>query len=167
MLGWYLLGLGLAAAVIYCVVRRVRHRTAQIPDDAKLDKFRNDLWLRGTGQPYPQDCANKGSDAERAMAYVDRAIDRQINKARGILPFGSLIIAVMSIEKTRMTYGLTWHDPLHDWLIFYMYAVIVGLAYASYLCLELFNAHWGDMEVYEKFSRELDATIKTVRNRSY
>jgi hypothetical protein len=52
----------------------------QIPLGQTLNDFKNSLLRR--------------SNAESALSYMERVIDRQINKARGILPFNSIIMTI-------------------------------------------------------------------------
>jgi hypothetical protein len=39
--------------------------------------------------------------ADRLISYLDRLVDRHINKARGILPFNSILLAVFTFEANR------------------------------------------------------------------
>jgi len=144
-----------------------------IPDDERLTATRDALWLRSIGVPFPLWPANesggeqpKPAEAERLVAYVDRALDRQINKARGILPFNSLIMALMAIEKTRIPAAIQWNDSLSDVALFAIFFAIVGLAASSFLCLELFWVHWGRAEIYGAFAKEYENSMTTLRDRS-
>jgi hypothetical protein len=148
-----------------------------IPDDATLTKTRDALWWRSIGANFPfwpeRDSGmgyniveQKPAEAERLVAYVDRALGRQIDKARGILPFNSLIMALMAIEKAKIPASLQWNDSLSDIILIAIFAVIVGLAASSFFCLELFWVHWGAPESYGAYSTEFQNSIAMLRKRS-
>jgi hypothetical protein len=99
---------------------------------------------------------------EPLIGYLERVIDRQINKARGILPFNSVIIAAFSIERSRLSGPqVFWHVDLIAMLWF----VIALLAVSSFLCLRLFRVRWGTPEDYE-FENEVDRTAEMIGERS-
>jgi hypothetical protein len=102
--------------------------------------------------------AGRESDA---VAYVDRVIDRQINKARGILPFNSILIAALSLENRS---GV---DPATSMLLEYLsYPIIAGLFISSILLLELFWVHWGKEGEYKNFEEEAVTALVMARDRS-
>jgi hypothetical protein len=101
-------------------------------------------------------------DLEPMITYLDRVVDRQINKARGILPFNSVIIAVFSIERSRLTAPqVAWHIDLIAMLWF----VIALLAISSFLCLSLFLVRWGEPANYG-FDTEVAMTTQMIAKRS-
>ncbi|HUB97558.1 MAG TPA: hypothetical protein VL993_16665, partial [Stellaceae bacterium] len=115
-----------------------------LPDSAAADSFKKNLWKRYFNTDYPTFPSGDGTSSEsrqlsdRLITYLERVIDRTINKARGVLPFNSLIMAVMSIEKNRLNITFSFENAWPSWTIVYFYAVIFGLALSSYKCLELF-----------------------------
>jgi hypothetical protein len=128
----------------------------QIPYGDKLTAFTQALLDRYR-------LADNG-DGDRAVAYVDRIIDRQINKARGILPFNSILMTFLSFEATR---HLTLSDKvilgliqeLHPW-------ILISLAISSVLMLELFWSHWGPADTYKSFTNDLTSGCLVARDRA-
>ena len=175
---WHYVGALLLAGVVLFLAHLAHSLLLKdIPDDATLTKTRDALWWRGIGANFPfwpeRDSGmgyniveQKPAEAERLVAYVDRALDRQINKARGMLPFNSLIMALMAIEKARIPASLQWNDSLSDIFLIAILAVIAGLAASSFLCLELFWVHWGAPENYGAYSTEFQNSMAMLRNRS-
>jgi hypothetical protein len=133
-----------------------------------IESFQKVIWDRGT--PDEADAAFKAS-ADRAVAYVDRLIDRQINKARGILPFNSLIMAVFSFERTQMPVHLPNGTHLWDSLVLYwlptsaFVAILLVLGVSSWLCLDLFLVFWR-MDQYATYRDEVYGTIQLFFTRS-
>jgi hypothetical protein len=57
-----------------------------IPGTTQLEAIKKGLWKRGVGKDFPDYAVGDRQDADRVISYVEKIIDRQINKARGILP---------------------------------------------------------------------------------
>jgi hypothetical protein len=103
-------------------------------------------------------------NADRLITYVERIVDRQINKARGILPFNSIIIGVLSFERYRLD---TQHGTYAGFdLVILLLFTMLCLGISSYLCLWLFLVRWGKDENYGAFDMELKSTLFLIRWRS-
>jgi hypothetical protein len=103
LLEWFLLFLDVVGSVMVALIMlRIKHV-------ARWPAFRWAPWLmcKLCGIPFGEDL-REISDAmfdrypndrkSDAVAYTDRVVDRQINKARGILPFNSILIAILALE---------------------------------------------------------------------
>lgn len=98
------------------------------------------------GSAIPQNWS-KGSNCPKGdmpVAAMDRIVDRQINKARGILPFNSLLMAIITFENSALL-RLSDH-VLKVKISLLQTAVLYGLALSSILLLELFWVHWGKID---------------------
>jgi hypothetical protein len=83
-----------AIAIAVVVALWAHAMTRQFPAPAHLHVINNAIWKRYTRSDLPTGPIPVDSQPERAdgvIAYVERIVDRQINKARGILPFNSII----------------------------------------------------------------------------
>jgi hypothetical protein len=104
------------------------------------------LWKRYDGDSGPQ-------NADRALAYIHREADRQINKVRGILTFDGIFFVVARTD--------------------FMPSTLFGRAALSYLLvsimvsLYLFFVKWGDTSVYEGFRLEFMFATKEIRRRTW
>ena len=98
---------------------------------------------------------------DAAVAYVDRIIDRQLTKARGILSFDGLILAFLGLISRGAPVGMTGQ---HEAPILLMMAL---LAISSGICLTQFRARWGYVADFATFSRETAATLELARRRSF
>jgi hypothetical protein len=145
-------------------------RTRKFKDLGELKKFKNILWRRGTVTSAVEGDATSVQSGDRLVAYADRIIDRQINKVRGILPFNSIIMTVLSIERSRLPVPndvLTWTSLVQYWLptgVFFVILIVLGIS--SLLCLPLFLVHWGPNDDYETFQKEFDRTVELINKRS-
>ena len=142
--------------------------TARFPGTTQLSEIRNGFWERCTGEPFPTtavDARAQNEKADRVIAYIERVVDRQINKVRGILPFNSIIIAVFSFENAKL-------QPPHDPVIFnvnvrwLMLFVILGLAISNALCLKLFFVRWATAREYAFFHNEFANGLDVILRRS-
>jgi hypothetical protein len=131
------------------------------------DAFRNKLLMRYCGKTDDAEVDHRSEvgNVDRLIAYLERMVDRELNKARGILPFNSLIMTIMSIEINRLKFN--WNDVqlLHIQFLWMAYIVIVLLAISSLLCLNLFLIHWGEPGDYS-FSGEVRGTIQVLKRRA-
>lgn len=125
------------------------------PNASNLNSIRDGLWKRYTGldrfdRNYICKTDTERQNADRLLAYVDRLIDRQINKARGILPFNSIIIAALAFEGKRISSA---SEPiLHQLFIF----VIISLVVSSGLSLYLFRVTWSNNVNPQSFASEFE-----------
>ena len=127
-------------------------------------EFRDALWRRYTGEDYvPLTVKEERAlidgrlridvqNADRLIAHMDRIVDRQINKARGILPFNSVLLAILAYEKDHLTQAASLF-------------LVITLAISSLCCLFMFPVQWSS-DAYTSFSKELDAAVKLARSRS-
>ena len=137
-----------------------------------LDELKDILWKRSTGDDPAEDNAASIQNGDRAVAYADRIIDRQINKARGILPFNSIIMAALSIERSRIPAPglndlLSWTSIVNYWIptgCFFVIVVILGLS--SWYCLLLFLVRWAPSDEYTNFRAEFYRTFDLINKRS-
>jgi hypothetical protein len=168
----FLLGLIPLALVVILVNCRGRRLVGQLPNASKAEEFKKNLWKKHFNLAYPglPEQENPPSDSrqqsDRLLSYLERVVDRTINKARGVLPFNSLIMAVLSIEKSRLDIVFSMTNLWNSWTIVYFYAVIIGLAVSSYKCLELFLVRFGPIEIYGKIKEEVDGTVDVIMSRS-
>jgi len=102
------------------------------------------------------------SYGDAAVAYVDRIVDRQLTKARGILSFDGLILAFLGLiarNTAKLDIATAHMVPV---------LLLMGLlAGSSAICLFLFRARWGYVANFTTFSREIAATLALTRRRSY
>lgn len=99
---------------------------------------------------------------DAAVAYVDRIIDRQLTKVRGILAFDGLILAFLGLTSRGVgTLDVVAH---HQVPVLLMMAL---LALSSAICLFQFRARWGYVADFTTFSRETAATLALARRRSF
>lgn len=114
--------------------------------------------------------ANTGDDGtiddhpmmgDAAVAYVDRIIDRQLTKARGILAFDGLILAFLGLISHGVgTLDVVAHHQVPVLLLMGLLAISSGI------CLFQFRARWGYVADFATFSREMAATLALARRRS-
>jgi hypothetical protein len=138
------------AAIAVCVV-------FQVPWGKRLLKRRDALWARYR-------TVGGTIDGDRVVAYVERIVDRQINKGRGILPFNSILMSFLAFEAQRhiqISDQLLLDNVrnLHPW-------ILAALAISSVLLLELFWVRWSKRRIYTSFSEELTSACVLVRDRS-
>ena len=99
---------------------------------------------------------------DAAVAYVDRIIDRQLTKARGILAFDGLMLAFLGlIARNSAPLDVVSLHPAPVLLLLGL------LAASSVICLMLFRARWGYVADLRTFSREIAATLALARRRSF
>jgi hypothetical protein len=115
------------------------------------------LWTRYRG--------TDPKDGDRAVAYAERVVDRQINKLRGVLSFDALIMAFLSLERARIP-AVQHHWDLPSWELLLLTVAILLLALSSCLCLRVFRVHWGATDAYEEFEKELTQIVQLVADRS-
>jgi hypothetical protein len=139
--------------------------TRTFPGPTKLSNIKRTFWHRYLLKDFPKYDPDKDRQhADRLITYIERVIDRQINKARGILPFNSIIIAVFSLATGRLPANelVIWHVDMVVMLLF----AIAGLAVSSVLCLILFLFYWWNSEDPKSFDVEFEDTLDIVRRRS-
>ena len=103
-------------------------------------------------------------DQNDAINYLEKEVDRILNKARGLLTFNSILMALNSFQNSRLQdmfknngfvlpkiYGVTEFE------------IIAGLSISSILLLEIFFVKWGDNMIYSDEYKEISIIC---RNRS-
>ncbi len=99
---------------------------------------------------------------DAAVAYVDRIVDRQLTKARGILAFDGLMLAFLGLTaRSATTLDISMAHRASVLLLMGL------LAASSAICLNLFRARWGYVADFTTFSREIAATLALTRRRSF
>jgi hypothetical protein len=139
----------------------------KFPGDTQLDEIIGGLWKRSLNEDFPNPAVmdeKKRAEADRIIGYGERVVDRVINKARGILPFNSIVIAAFSFERTRLG-----ANPLRllnvniDAMILLSMAL---LAASSILCLWLMLVRFGSITDYASYANEIKSTIRFVKKRA-
>src|SRR5215469_6390602 len=134
-------------ALIAFVVIVALYAMDRFPNPEELMHIKGVVWRRYV----PNDNNVAVQDADRAIGYTERIVDRQINKARGILPFNSIVIAVFSFERTRLPSELhIWNLNINGLIIF----VMALLAVSSIFCLLLMLVNWPTRSALQSFGTE-------------
>lgn len=95
--------------------------------------------------------------AERAQNYLERVVDRQINKVRGILTFDSILIVAIR----------TTIDGAHPNLFAGSRNVAMSCLWIAVLiCLSLCFVRWGTAKHYDDAWTEFEATTQLIRRRT-
>jgi hypothetical protein len=136
-----------------------------LPSKSRANAIKETLWDRRGATAAAADRTDI-RHGDQMITYLERVIDRQINKARGILPFNSIIIAFLAIERARISYGFDDAEPVHRLILAGLFAAMVGLAVSSLLCLLLFLVRWGEAADYASFGSEVHWTVHALRRRS-
>ena len=102
--------------------------------------------------------ARFSSAPETAVTYLDRIIDRQLNKARGLLSFNSILIAALNIERSA---GHTTAHPCPTDI-----ASIAALVSCMPLLVMMYVV-WGPLTTYEDPGAEIDRAVKLCCKRAY
>jgi hypothetical protein len=93
---------------------------------------------------------------DRAVAYLDRIIDRLINKARGVVTFNSIGNATVALV-LRQSHGL---------LSYLLLAGFVMLAFSRFILLyTMFLGFFGSEEDYRNFEAECENTAVLIMSR--
>jgi len=155
-----------AGVIVILGVVCVQCRTREFRKVDEIKKFEQALWAR-YGLPMPTPFVVQDSDgvtddskrgqADRLIAHIDRIIDRQINKARGILPFNSILLALLGFGKGHFA---EFTFPL-------LVLTFLGLLASSFICLlRMFMIEYQGNETYKSFLREFDNAVKLARRRA-
>jgi hypothetical protein len=163
-------------------------RTRGIPSRSRAEALVMTLGKRYLGEAWnekfvPADGAQV-QNADRLLAYADRILERQISKARGILPFNAIILAIISFERGRIPDTLALSPDLFSGPLGFagpalarfgpceiqlpdlVILTLIGLGLSSLMCLSLFWFRWGSNRVYESFPADVAFAFKAVRKRS-
>jgi hypothetical protein len=137
-------------------------RRFDLPIGEQLSKFRDIIWDRYNEHSIEN---NIIPNKDRAIAYGERIIDRQINKARGILPFNSILLVLVGPARNGI---LIWEGTeISGLLLKILWAgTIFDLMISSILLLEIFTVFWGSISIYEDWKNEITTSFRLSRNRS-
>lgn len=124
---------------------------------ATVDLFRNHIWLRYISKEHPDYTGAEIQNIDRTSAYMERVIDRLINKAREILPLNSILLGIVIAIMNS-------HLQKPGWLINTNLIIVLG---SSIIALAMFLVHWGDVKHYEKISDEFNVTVGIIWVRSF
>jgi hypothetical protein len=152
--------IAIGVALVWSVIATLR-----FPGVVATNTLRDNLWRRYLDKAYPNYVATDPNDrtgADRLVSYAERIIDRQINKARGILPFNSIVIAAFGFERGQIDQSLTVLKNVD--VRFMLVLAMALLALSSLLCLVLMLVRYGPS--YAAFAAEIQSTIHLVRQRS-
>jgi hypothetical protein len=93
-------------------------------------------------------------DTEKAVTYMEKALDRQLNKARGLLTFNSILVAALRVQEGQ-TY-CCWNN--------------IGSIFAIVSCLPLLLmlwVVWGSNEDYSETVKDFDRLFALCCKRAY
>jgi hypothetical protein len=144
-----------------------------VPSKKNIEEIKEVMWERHVGAKFPLLIASgtTGSspskkEANDLLSYLERVIDRQINKARGILPFNSIILALITFGRDWSMYQAS--DPIcwHRLALGALCVAPFGLVISSFLCLWIFLVRWAEKNEYAQFDKEITSTFKILRKRS-
>jgi hypothetical protein len=138
-------GIGILAGAV-CLFFAVKCATLT---QAQLAQVSDRLWERYKGDDQPQ-------NLDRAVAYVHREADRQINKVRGILAFDAIFFVA----------ARTYADQPGDVSKAFDRAALSYLLISIAVSLILFVVKWGDVSVYRDFNSEFLFAFEVVRKRT-
>jgi hypothetical protein len=172
------------ATVTFGVAALLHTVAGKGPDEADIEAVKTNLWLRyhprvaaergaaGAREAVEADteileraAASADGASDRALAYVERVIDRQINKLRGVLSFDALIIAFLSLERQRIATASLGPDFATGCLLF-LTLVLLMLVISSVMCLDLFRVIWSKPTNFQDFETEHGTTVKLVAERT-
>jgi len=100
----------------------------------------------------------KGDDGEKAVNYIHREIDRQINKVRGILTFDGILLAVVRLPVDPKACNWWCHQSTE--------LATFALLLSIILSLYLFLVRWGGVSTYDTFYNEFDFKAQHVEVRT-
>jgi len=99
---------------------------------------------------------------EKGVDYINRVLDRQINKARGLLTYNALLVtAINTVVVARTPRGAV---PV------FMHWIDIGRILALASCIPLlaiFYLIWGPAEVFKDAASDFAGTYNTLRQRTY
>lgn len=134
-----------------------------VPGAAQLEDYERTIWGRYTGTADRDVASPTAADApdvetaDRALAYFERVVDRQVNKVRGVLAFdGILIVAIRT----------SYPDKQHALELMVMNSGMAFVWISTFICLFLLFVRWPDMSAYAAFRTETVRTIKVLRDRT-
>lgn len=101
------------------------------------------------------------SEGDRAMSYVERVIDRQINKIRGVLSFDAIVLALVSLELRRINADGALSDG-DAFLVAGLLASGALVIAACLKCLHMFRVEVAQPAHFGTFKAEFNSTIDLI-----
>lgn len=173
----YAIALMIAGAILFLSNLVYSCWTKNLPDADEVIASRNAIWKRTVGPNFSQwqrrrvlgrwTTVDNSEEARWLLDHIDVAIDRQLVKAYGLIAFNALVMAVMTVEMSRLPAPILWDDSLSDILRVGMLGVICGLAVSSGICLFMFRVYWAKPEDYGKYWGEFAFNISTLERRTH
>ena len=99
---------------------------------------------------------------EKGVDYIHRALDRQINKARGLLTYNALLVAAIN----TVVIARTPRGAIPVFTVWSNLGRILALASCIPL-LVLFYMNWGAVNDFSTADADFKGTYKTLRQRTY
>lgn len=87
-----------------------------------------------------------GGDAEKAFMYIEKVLDRQINKTRGILTSTSILAGVALVMES--------------------FGAIIAAFISVFMLLSIFFVQWDSLPRYQNAEADFKATCRTCYTRS-
>jgi hypothetical protein len=140
-----------------------------VPSKGKIKNIRNEIWRRHTGDDFPQSLRDPQQNAGApfqcysVLDYFHKVVDRQLNKARGILSSNSLIIAGLGLSIKDCKQCLILFDGHYS---IFIYVTAACLLVSTSLCLILFVVVFDDEDIYSSFAAEIQNYANTVGTRA-
>jgi hypothetical protein len=153
----YTLAVAIPLAIAGCTffgTRHVSHRSVPyntVPDIKSAFNARYKLHL-------------KEDEGDRAMAYLERVIDRQINKIRGVLSFDAIVLALISLELRRVS-GTGALSIAETFLICGLLASGALVMMACLRCLAMFRVEVEQPDNFASFSSEVNSSMDLIVSR--
>jgi hypothetical protein len=172
------------------------YRVTGVPNDLQIEQFQQKVWQRYTGseavqksklgeanlsyeqlfaaeveyaerevarQSSNQDAAEK----DRALTYLERIVDRIINKGRGILPFNSILFTLLGLQVSVFHIEHYFQEGFSAVLFKLVAAIaLMSLVLSSILLLYLFGVYWAEPTEFETFDKEFRHTVAILRKRA-
>lgn len=140
-------------------IYRRREYVLGAPIDDRIKFYKTDLVKRFggavvNGEIVLPPSTDTNNAYERAYSYLDAAIDRQINKASGLLTFNSILLAVL--------YSYDLYKSHSYWRL----SLTTMLVLACMLLLDMMLMIWSGPEVFGSAIEDLDGALHVCRNRT-
>jgi hypothetical protein len=117
--------------------------------EPQLTQVSDAVWARYEGD-------GQTSNGDRAVVYIHREADRQINKVRGLLTFDGILFVVARAYTS---------EPDVVSALFGR-AALTYISISIIVSLVLFRVNWGDISAYREFKTEFLFAMREVRNRT-
>jgi hypothetical protein len=143
-------------------------RTTRFYKEQDTTEYIRNLWARYVDPKDERDPPDEASErkiqepADRLIAYADRALDRQINKAIGILTFNSITGATFTVAFTEIA-----KRPVGDYVLPLFVLAFGGLVLSSCICLwRIFLVEYEGSGGHNSFRKDFEWTVKVSFRRA-